>query len=136
MSKKLNTDHIRNELQGSAFFPTKVSNAKEEQSNTNTNGRTDNRTENRTVERTETVTRDNSGKAKSGSLLLDDLKSPKNNRASVRRTKRYSFEAYEDQIEAIEELQSQHKKRTGKKFSASELIREALDLYFKELKGE
>jgi hypothetical protein len=46
-----------------------------------------------------------------------------------RLTERYSFEIYTDQKESIEEVQYLYKKKTGKKLSASRIIREALEEY-------
>lgn len=51
--------------------------------------------------------------------------------ASQRKTQRYSFEIYIDQIQTIEDLQYHYKKRTGKRLSTSRLIREALDQFLK-----
>jgi hypothetical protein len=49
-----------------------------------------------------------------------------------RRTERYSFEIYVDQIGTIEDLQYRYKKKTGKRLSSSRIIREALDEYLKK----
>jgi hypothetical protein len=49
-----------------------------------------------------------------------------------RRTERYSFEIYVDQIGTIEDLQYKYKKKTGKRLSSSRIIREALDEYLKK----
>jgi hypothetical protein len=46
-----------------------------------------------------------------------------------RQTERYSFEIYTDQKGSIEEVQYLYKKKTGKKLSASRVIREALEEY-------
>jgi hypothetical protein len=46
-----------------------------------------------------------------------------------RATERYSFEIYTDQKGSIEEVQYLYKKKTGKKLSASRIIREALEEY-------
>jgi len=46
-----------------------------------------------------------------------------------RSTERYSFEIYTDQKGSIDELQYLYRKRTGKKLSASRIIREALEEY-------
>jgi hypothetical protein len=54
-------------------------------------------------------------------------------RESKRPTERYSFEIYTDMKEKIEDIQYQYKKKTGKKLSASRIIREALEVYFKPL---
>jgi len=53
-----------------------------------------------------------------------------------RQTERYSFEIYSDQIEKMEELQYKYKKRTGKKISASRVIREALEAYLDQIGKE
>ena len=54
------------------------------------------------------------------------------NEPEQRRTERYSFEIYVDQLGKIEDLQYRYKKRTGKKLSSSRIIREALDEYLKQ----
>jgi hypothetical protein len=54
-------------------------------------------------------------------------------RESKRPTERYSFEIYTDMKEKIEDIQYQYKKKTGKKLSASRIIREALEVYFAKL---
>jgi hypothetical protein len=46
-----------------------------------------------------------------------------------RATERYSFEIYIDQKGSIEELQYLYKKKTGKKLTASRIIREAIEEY-------
>ena len=50
----------------------------------------------------------------------------------TRPTERYSFEIYTDQKQKIEDLQYQYKKKTGKRLSASRILREALEVYLKE----
>jgi hypothetical protein len=54
-------------------------------------------------------------------------------RESKRPTERYSFEIYVDMKEKIEDIQYRYKKKTGKKLSASRIIREALEVYFTEI---
>jgi hypothetical protein len=49
-----------------------------------------------------------------------------------RPTERYSFEIYTDQKQKIEDLQYQYKKKTGKRLSASRILREALEVYLKQ----
>jgi hypothetical protein len=49
-----------------------------------------------------------------------------------RATERYSFEIFIDQKQLIEDLQYQYKRKTGKKLSASRIIREALETYLTE----
>lgn len=59
--------------------------------------------------------------------VFDDLEL--DSQDEKRKTERYSFEIYTDQKGSIEELQYLYKKRTGKKLSASRIIREALEDY-------
>ena len=54
-------------------------------------------------------------------------------RETKRPTERYSFEIYTDMKEKIEDIQYQYKKKTGKKLSASRMIREALEVYFQKI---
>ncbi len=59
--------------------------------------------------------------------VIDDLEQ---GTEDIRRaTERYSFEIYTDQKGSIDELQYLYRKRTGKKLSASRIIREALEEY-------
>ena len=51
----------------------------------------------------------------------------------TRPTERYSFEIFSDQKEKILEIKYRYEKRTGKRLSKSRIIREALDLYCKEV---
>lgn len=59
--------------------------------------------------------------------VIDDLE--QGTEDAKRATERYSFEIYTDQKGSIDELQYLYKKRTGKKLSASRIIREALEDY-------
>ena len=59
--------------------------------------------------------------------VIDDLE--QGTEDAKRATERYSFEIYKDQKGSIEELQYLYRKRTGKKLSASRIIREALEEY-------
>jgi hypothetical protein len=52
-----------------------------------------------------------------------------------RHTERYSFEIFTDQKEAIQELQYQYLKQTGRRLSASRIIREAITAYLKQALG-
>jgi hypothetical protein len=54
-------------------------------------------------------------------------------RETKRPTERYSFEIYTDMKEKIEDIQYQYKKKTGRKLSASRIIREALEVYFQKI---
>ncbi len=60
--------------------------------------------------------------------VFDDLEEGTPEEAK-RPTERYSFEIYTDQKGSIEEVQYLYKKKTGKKLSASRIIREALEDY-------
>lgn len=70
------------------------------------------------------------GHAERSSIILELAGEIKE--AEQRRTERYSFEIYIDQIGTIEDLQYKYKKRTGKRLSSSRIIREALDEYLKK----
>ncbi len=59
--------------------------------------------------------------------VFDDLE--RGIKETKRATERYSFEIYTDQKGSIDELQYLYKKRTGKKLSASRILREALEAY-------
>lgn len=50
-----------------------------------------------------------------------------------RETQRYSFEAYKDQIELINDIQYKYKKKTGKKIATSKIIRDILDANLESL---
>src|SRR5216683_3269017 len=88
-------------------------------------GRTDRPT--RRVEPKKQTERANSTSTQENRTVLDDLEQGIEERK--RATERYSFEIYTDQKGSIEELQYLYKKRTGKKLSASRIIREALEEY-------
>lgn len=62
--------------------------------------------------------------------VLDDLQQPAED--TKRKTERYSFEIYTDQKGSIEELRYLYNKRTGKKLSASRILREALEEYLQK----
>lgn len=101
MSKKqLNTELVLNELkQGSVFF---------QKENDRTEDRADQRPEIRSEDRPEERT------------VLLPVK---------RRTKRYSFEFYEDQISEIKRIKIETE-MIGENIALSEIVREALDHYF------
>lgn len=89
------------------------------------------RSDKRTVEHSLDSDRGQDGVLSQGSVL-QELQEGK----PVRRTRRYSFEAYEDQIERVEKLQHEYKQKTGTRLSSSRIVREALDKYLKELPQE
>jgi len=62
--------------------------------------------------------------------VLDEIK--EGVKDDKRPTERYSFEIYTDQKGKIEDLQYQYKKKTGKRLSASRILREALEVYLKQ----
>ncbi len=89
------------------------------------NGRTDR--PNRTGEPEQQPERANAPSNRENRTVFDELEQ---GRAETKRaTERYSFEMYIDQKGSIEELQYLYKKRTGKKLSASRILREALEAY-------
>ncbi|MCB2160509.1 hypothetical protein KQH40_00315 [bacterium] len=104
MSKKqLDTTEIVSELrQGSVFFQ-----KPEDRSDIRTEERTDIRTEQRPENRTENRT------------VTLPIK---------RRTKRYSFEFYEDQIDELKKIKIEAE-LDAKSITMSEIVREALDQY-------
>lgn len=48
------------------------------------------------------------------------------------RAERYSFEIYPDQKDRIKELQNLYQRKTGRKLSASRILREGLDMYLEK----
>ncbi len=59
------------------------------------------------------------GEQKNRSILAD----------TKRETSRESFEAYTDQMQAIERLQQLYRSKTGKPLVKSRVVREALDMF-------
>lgn len=147
MKKTLNTSSIITELQeGSAFFrdqpPSSVPAAtKSKQATLATNPSTTTKrpekipdtTQNRTVERfnrTETPNGDVHNTV-SASAVLTSIDDPQD--GDKRLTERYSFEIYTDQKETINDAKYLYYKKTGRKVSSSELIRDALDIFLARL---
>ena len=125
MTKELNEEGILNELTGKSKFFEK-SPTLEKKSTKDIN-----RTVKRTVERSSTRTDERlTEDVDPKNELLQEMEEGK----AVRRTKRYSFEAYEDQIEEIEKLQYKYKQKTGKRLSSSRVIRDAIEAYLENLK--
>jgi len=136
MKKTLDTGSILNELQeGSAFFrgnppssapaprtPAKPPSAKLTKE-----------TQNRTVERNDRTDTPNGSSdiPSSTSAVLTAIDDPQP--ANKRRTERYSFEIYTDQKETIDDAKYLYYKKTGRKVSSSELMRDALDLFLARL---
>ncbi len=136
MKKKLDTSSIMNELQeGSAFFrdhtpsPTTAtpSTPKKESE------QTPNTTQNRTVERSDRTEAPNGDmdNTHSTSSVLTSIDDPQDE--GKRLTERYSFEIYTDQKEVINDAKYLYYKKTGRKVSSSELIRDALDIFLTRL---
>lgn len=142
MKKKLDTSSIMNELQeGSAFFRDPPSSTRPEQASPATTPPTPakkpaqhpNTTQNRTVERsdrTETPN-DDVDNTLSTSSVLTSIDEPQDE--DKRLTERYSFEIYTDQKEVINDAKYLYYKKTGRKVSSSELIRDALDIFLTRL---
>lgn len=142
MKKQLNTSSILNELEeGSSFFrhdnPTPASfepehpatasqNATRPEEKSQTNIKV---AQNRTVERFDRTDTPNgsSDSAAPASAVLTSIDDPHDE--GKRLTERYSFEIYTDQKETINDVKYLYYKKTGRKVSSSELIRDALDLF-------
>jgi len=136
MKKTLNTGSILNELQeGSAFFRgnTPSSAPAPRTPSKPTSAKLTKKTQNRTVERNdrtdEPIGSPDSTASVSAVLTSIDDPQPK----SRRRTERYSFEIYTDQKETIDDAKYLYYKKTGRKVSSSELMRDALDLFLARL---
>lgn len=146
MKKKLDTSSIMNELQeGSAFFrdhspsPTPATEP-EQTSPTNTPSTPAKKpaqlpktTQNRTVERSNRTEAPNgdADNAVSVSSVLTAIDDPQD--GDKRLTERYSFEIYTDQKELINDAKYLYYKKTGRKVSSSELIRDALEIFLARL---
>lgn len=146
MKKKLDSSSIMNELQeGSAFFrdhtrsPAPATGSKQASPTnapstlTKKSEQIPNITQNRTVERydrTETPNGDVNNTLSTSSVLtsIDDPQDE-----DKRLTERYSFEIYTDQKEVINDAKYLYYKKTGRKVSSSELIRDALDIFLTRL---
>lgn len=144
MKKTLDTGSILNELQeGSAFFrrtPSQQSPATvPEKSSPDrstprpTPTKSTKETQNRTVERNDRTDTPNGlpDIPASTSAVLTAIDDPQP--ANKRRTERYSFEIYTDQKETIDDAKYLYYKKTGRKVSSSELMRDALDLFLARL---
>lgn len=144
MKKTLDTSSILNELQeGSAFFrrtpsqqsPATVSEKSSPDRSTPrpTPKKSTKETQNRTVERNDRTDTPNGlpDIPASTSAVLTAIDDPQP--ASKRRTERYSFEIYTDQKETIDDAKYLYYKKTGRKVSSSELMRDALDLFLARL---
>ena len=144
MKKTPYTSSILNELQeGSAFFrgnmstPARASEPEQPTTDPITSKRpfakSTKETQNRTVERNDrTDTPNGSPDAPpSTSAVLTAIDDPQP--ANKRRTERYSFEIYTDQKETIDDAKYLYYKKTGRKVSSSELMRDALDLFLARL---
>jgi len=142
MKKTLDTGSILNELQeGSAFFrrdtsssapatptPSKPSSPKSTKETQNRTVERNDRTDTPTGSIDSPASPDSPGSA-SAVLTAIDHPQPK----SRRRTERYSFEIYTDQKETIDDAKYLYYKKTGRKVSSSELMRDALDLFLARL---
>lgn len=109
MKKKLNTSSVISELaQESVFFGKTNQTAENDKENNRTENRSEIRTDMRTEERPENRTYELPFK---------------------RSTKRYSFEFFDDQIDRIKKIKL-NAEMAGKRISMSEIVRQAMDLYF------
>lgn len=136
MKKTLDTGSILNELQeGSAFFRRDTSSSAPATPTTSKPppAKSTKETQNRTVERNDRTATPNgsTNTASSTSAVLTSIDDPQP--ANKRRTERYSFEIYTDQKETIDDAKYLYYKKTGRKVSSSELMRDALDLFLARL---
>lgn len=146
MKKKLETSSIMNELQeGSAFFrdhtpsPAPATRSKQAlptttpATSTKKSEQIPNTTQNRTVERSDRTKSPNGDmdNTHSTSSVLTSIDDPQDE--DKRLTERYSFEIYTDQKEVINDAKYLYYKKTGRKVSSSELIRDALDIFLTRL---
>jgi hypothetical protein len=92
------------------------------------NAKANERTHNRTVQPNDIANGVPNGFEEKG--ILAELKGGSE---EERKTERYSFEIYSDQKVKLEEFQYKYKKKTGKKISASRVLREALDIHLEKL---
>lgn len=111
--KKLDTSNIVNELQGASIFFQKPPPANPVPGSAHPDQGTE-----RNTERTEVRTENRS--------YPPPIAFPHR-----RRTTRYSFEFYEDQILRLKNLKH-HAEMNGSKLTLSDLAREAIDLYLKD----
>lgn len=118
MKKRVNTDAIKNELEGSVFFPTPTQPVnppqKQEQETERSNART--------VEQVNESTPVQSNERTNGRSK------------EVRQTKRQSYEFYADQIEAIKFIAREEEDRGGRD-NKSKIVREAIDEYLARRKS-
>jgi len=144
MKKTLDTGSILNELQeGSAFFRRDTSSsapetepeqkATERAASPPAPAKLTKETRNRTVERNDRTDEPTGSPdiPPSTSAVLTAIDDPQP--ANKRRTERYSFEIYTDQKETIDDAKYLYYKKTGRKVSSSELMRDALDLFLARL---
>jgi len=136
MKKTLDTGSILNELQeGSAFFRRDTSSSAPATPTPSkpSSPKSTKETQNRTVERNDRTNEPNGPRdiPSSTSAVLTAIDDPQP--ANKRRTERYSFEIYTDQKETIDDAKYLYYKKTGRKVSSSELMRDALDLFLTRL---
>jgi hypothetical protein len=132
MTKTLNTTSLMNELQeGSAFFKSPVPSRTRREPPVEPTQREDTHPPEPTHTRTDAPNeRTERTSERSHRTLLHELQS--NEVEETRPTERYSFEIYSDQKQSIEDVQYRYKKKSGRKLSASRIIREALEDYLKK----
>ena len=138
MSKKLNVSGVLNELRGSSVFFKKLPGVSRE------NGKNADGSYSLTSEKMQTVpeqsptppSKDNPSQIKPQTERTEFRTEKRSENRTVtlpvqRRTKRYSFEFYEDQILAIKKLKYDAE-MAGIRVSLSDFAREALDVYLQE----
>lgn len=140
MTKVLNESSITNELRGaSAFFSGAKTERRERQAATPTEPieRTVNRSDKRSVDRSvsrsigDTSHRTQGVVTPAPNTLMEEVRDGV--QASVRPTERYAFEIYSDQKKKLNRIRYMYEEKTGKKLSASRILREAIEPCLKEL---
>ena len=120
--KKLNTDLITNDLEGSAFFPSKKI-AREEPVSAPTS----------LSEPNKPYINELPGSTDQSDQYIPERSNARSTvRPNIKRIiTRNSFEIYEDQMDSLRQ-QAYHEKMEGKIGSMSAMVREAIDNYLKE----
>lgn len=139
MKKALNESSITNELRGaSAFFSGAKTGRREKPLPPPEEpiDRTVNRSDNRSVDRSDSRSLEDAPLRTTHSrppqnTLMEEMRTGV--QSSVRPTERYAFEIYSDQKKKLNRIRYIYEEKTGKKLSASRILREAIEPYLKEL---
>jgi hypothetical protein len=139
MKKALNESSITNELRGaSAFFSGAKTGRREKPAPPPEEpiDRTVNRSDNRSVYRSDSRSSNNvplrtTPSRPPDNTLMEEMRTGV--QSPVRSTERYAFEIYSDQKKKLNRIRYVYEEKTGKKLSASRILREAIEPYLKEL---